>query len=123
MRRHGPDGCVEPMIPPGDPAQMGQCGDHADGSVDAHVKRSHVVEEDHSGLGVRIIRFHQKRPDDRVVAPRFTDHPSAKILVTLPKVGRLLGDGRSIQVRSALDHDSSGFSFGVAVDHGHCVHV
>ena len=100
-----------------DAAHVEERCDQSNGAVTAHAQVSHIIEENHAGSASRIHRLTQQSADDDVGTAGFIHNRAAEVIVLSTESFQPGAERAASQIRAAADHQASGLSSGMGIDH------
>jgi hypothetical protein len=118
------DGSFDQVRAGSDTAEMRQSGDQSDGTVAAHAEIAHVVEEDNTGGGCRLLRSAEESADEHVGTAGLGKDSGAEAVMLGAKNLQARRKAAFSQRRAARDDNARGLSGGVRIDNSdaarHC---
>jgi hypothetical protein len=117
MGRNISYGRLDPVQSRTDPSHVRESRHQADGSVSAHPQISNIVEKDHSCRGLWINGFAEKRSDNNLGAPRFTNYAAPEIVELTPQKAQPLRHISCSEIRTTGNDNSRRFAFGMGINY------
>lgn len=110
------DWSFKPVDTRGNPTQMVEAGNDADGSVTAHSEKPHVVEEEDTTEGIGLCWGKEQGSHKDIRSPGLIDDRGAVVIKTIPKLGEPFGAGTGAERRTTGEDKTGRFTTGVGIN-------